>query len=101
MSGSRLATMFFDLESALRPTCRKTKAEAKVIGPAFTFSGAVDVAQGDQSAKDFAYACRRLRLGEDPDEIKARIAAYRAADKSNPADYGRRTVEAAQRAILG
>jgi hypothetical protein len=56
--------------------------------------------RGDRSVKDFAYACRHLKLGESPDDIAARIAAYRP-DKCDPADYGERTVAAAQKAISG
>jgi hypothetical protein len=55
--------------------------------------------RGDQSARDFAYACRHLKLGEDPTAIASKIAEYRGGDKANPADYARRTLEAAQREI--
>jgi hypothetical protein len=49
-----------------------------------------------QSEHDWAYAKRALARGDDSEEVIRRIADYRANDKSDPADYARRTVSKAQ-----
>ena len=49
-----------------------------------------------QSEHDWAFAKRALARGEEPEEVIRRIAQYRAADKSDPEDYARRTVMKAQ-----
>jgi hypothetical protein len=49
-----------------------------------------------QSEHDWAYAKRALARGDDSEEVIRRIADYRANDKSDPANYARRTVSKAQ-----
>lgn len=49
-----------------------------------------------QSEHDWAFAKRALARGEEPEEVIRQIAQYRAADKSDPEDYARRTVTKAQ-----
>jgi hypothetical protein len=49
-----------------------------------------------QSEHDWAFAKRALARGDDPEEVMQRIAQHRAAEKSNPEDYARRTVTKAQ-----
>jgi hypothetical protein len=49
-----------------------------------------------QSEHDWAFAKRALARGDDPEEVMQRIAQHRAAEKSDPADYARRTVTKAQ-----
>ena len=49
-----------------------------------------------QSEHDWAFAKRALARGEEPEEVMRQIAQYRAADKSDPEDYARRTVTKAQ-----
>lgn len=49
-----------------------------------------------QSEHDWAYAKRALARGDDSEEVIQRISDYRANDKSDPADYARRTVSKAQ-----
>jgi hypothetical protein len=49
-----------------------------------------------QSEHDWAFAKRALARGQDPQEIVQQIARYRAADKTNPEDYARRTMMKAQ-----
>jgi hypothetical protein len=45
-----------------------------------------------QSEHDWAFAKRALARGEEPEEVIRQIAQHRAADKSHPEDYARRTV---------
>jgi hypothetical protein len=49
-----------------------------------------------QSEHDWAFAKRALARGEEPEEVIRQIAQHRAADKSDPEDYARRTVTKAQ-----
>ena len=49
-----------------------------------------------QSEHDWAFAKRALARGDDPEEVMQRISQHRAADKSDPEDYARRTVTKAQ-----
>jgi len=49
-----------------------------------------------QSEHDWAFAKRALARGEEPEDVMRQIAQYRAADKSDPEDYARRTVTKAQ-----
>jgi len=49
-----------------------------------------------QSELDWAFACRALARGDDPQEIVRRIADYRADDKPDPLYYARLTVIKAQ-----
>ena len=49
-----------------------------------------------QSEHDWAFAKRALAQGTDPEEIIRSIAQSRESDKSDPADYARRTVAKAQ-----
>ena len=49
-----------------------------------------------QSEHDWAFAKRALARGEEPEEVIRQIAEHRAADKSDPEDYARRTVTKAQ-----
>ncbi len=49
-----------------------------------------------QSEHDWAFAKRALARGDAPEEVMQRIAQHRAADKSDPEDYARRTVTKAQ-----
>ena len=54
-----------------------------------------------QSEHDWAFAKRALARGDEPEEVMQRIAQHRAADKSNPEDYARRTVTKAQAELAG
>jgi RepB DNA-primase from phage plasmid len=54
-----------------------------------------------QSEHDWAFAKRALARGDDPEEVMQRIAQHRAADKSDPEDYARRTVTKAQADLDG
>jgi RepB DNA-primase from phage plasmid len=54
-----------------------------------------------QSEHDWAFAKRALARGDDPEEVIIQIARYRAADKSDPEDYARRTVTKAQAELAG
>jgi RepB DNA-primase from phage plasmid len=54
-----------------------------------------------QSEHDWAFAKRALARGDDPEEVMRRIAQHRAADKSDPEDYARRTVTKAQADLNG
>jgi hypothetical protein len=54
-----------------------------------------------QSEHDWAFAKRALARGDDPEEVMQRIAQHRAADKSDPEDYARRTVTKAQTDLDG
>lgn len=45
-----------------------------------------------QSEHDWAFAKRALARGVDPEEVIRQIAEFRASDKHDPMDYGRRTV---------
>jgi hypothetical protein len=49
-----------------------------------------------QSEHDWAFAKRALARCEQPEEVIRQIAQHRAADKSDPEDYARRTVTKAQ-----
>jgi hypothetical protein len=49
-----------------------------------------------QSEHDWAFAKRALARGDAPEEVMQRIARHRAADKSDPQDYAKRTVTKAQ-----
>lgn len=49
-----------------------------------------------QSEHDWAFAKRALARGEEPEEVIRQIAQHRAAHKSDPEDYARRTVIKAQ-----
>src|SRR6266436_2388531 len=49
-----------------------------------------------QSEHDWAFAKRALARGDEPEEVIRQIAQHRAADKSDPEDYARRTVTKAQ-----
>jgi|HubBroStandDraft_2_1064218.scaffolds.fasta_scaffold49880_2 hypothetical protein len=49
-----------------------------------------------QSEHDWAFAKRALARGEEREEVIRQIAQHRAADKSDPEDYARRTVTKAQ-----
>jgi hypothetical protein len=49
-----------------------------------------------QSEHDWAFAKRALARGDGPEEVIRKIAEHRAADKSDPDDYARRTVTKAQ-----
>jgi RepB DNA-primase N-terminal domain/RepB DNA-primase C-terminal helical domain len=49
-----------------------------------------------QSEYDWAFAKRALARGDDPEEVRQRIAQHRVRDKSDPEDYARRTVTKAQ-----
>jgi hypothetical protein len=49
-----------------------------------------------QSEHDWAFAKRALARGEEPEEVIRQIAQHRAADKSDPEDYARRTVTKGQ-----
>jgi hypothetical protein len=52
-----------------------------------------------QSEHDWAFAKRALARGDAPEEVISQIARYRAADKSDPQDYARRTVTKARAAL--
>jgi hypothetical protein len=54
-----------------------------------------------QSEHDWAFAKRALARGDAPEEVIIQIARYRAADKSDPEDYARRTVTKAQAELTG
>jgi hypothetical protein len=54
-----------------------------------------------QSEHDWSFAKRALARGDDPEEVVQRIAQHRAADKSGPEDYARRTVTKAQADLNG
>lgn len=54
-----------------------------------------------QSEHDWSFAKRALARGDDPDEVMQRIAQHRAADKSDPKNYARRTVTKAQAELAG
>jgi RepB DNA-primase from phage plasmid len=54
-----------------------------------------------QSEHDWAFAKRALARGDDPEEVMQRIAQHRAADKSDPEGYARRTVTKAQTDLNG
>jgi hypothetical protein len=54
-----------------------------------------------QSEHDWAFAKRALARGDDPEGVMQRIAQHRAADKSDPEDYARRTVTKAQAELAG
>lgn len=54
-----------------------------------------------QTEHDWAFAKRALARGDDPEEVMQRIAQHRAADKSDPEDYARRTVTKAQTDLDG
>lgn len=54
-----------------------------------------------QSEHDWAFAKRALARGDDPEDVIQRIAQHRAADKSDPEDYARRTVTKAQAELAG
>jgi RepB DNA-primase from phage plasmid len=54
-----------------------------------------------QSEHDWSFAKRALARGDDPEEVVQRIAQHRAADKSDPEDYARRTVTKAQADLNG
>lgn len=54
-----------------------------------------------QSEHDWAFAKRALVRGEEPEEVIRQIAQHRAADKSDPEDYARRTVTKAQAELDG
>jgi hypothetical protein len=45
-----------------------------------------------QSEHDWAFAKRALARGDNPEDVIQQIAHHRARDKSDPQDYGRRTV---------
>src|SRR5260370_21776695 len=49
-----------------------------------------------QSEHDWAFAKRALARCEEPEEVIRQIAQHRAADKSDPEDYARRTITKAQ-----
>jgi RepB DNA-primase from phage plasmid len=49
-----------------------------------------------QSEHDWAFAKRALARGEEPEEVISKIARHRAAEKSDPDGYARRTVTKAQ-----
>jgi hypothetical protein len=49
-----------------------------------------------QSEHDWAFAKRALARGEEREEVIRQISQHRAADKSDPEDYARRTVTKAQ-----
>lgn len=54
-----------------------------------------------QSEKDFGYAIRHLKAGDDPEEVRAAIEEYRRArgDKAHPDRYAVRTVEKARQIV--
>ena len=54
-----------------------------------------------QSERDFGYAVRHLRAGEDPEQVRAAIEEYRRTrgDKANPDRYATRTVEKARQVV--
>ncbi|MCX6592328.1 MAG: DNA-primase RepB domain-containing protein [Acidobacteria bacterium] len=52
-----------------------------------------------QSERDFGYAIRALRRGEDPSEISSAIARYRLSEKSDPGAYADRTVRRAAESL--
>jgi hypothetical protein len=54
-----------------------------------------------QSEHDWSFAKRALARGDDPEEVVQRIAQHRAADKSDPENYARRTVTKAQADLNG
>src|SRR5258707_1164930 len=54
-----------------------------------------------QSEHDWAFAKRALARGEEREEVIRQIAHHRAADKSDPEDYARRTVTKAQAELTG
>jgi hypothetical protein len=54
-----------------------------------------------QSEFDWAFACRALARGDDPQEIVRRIADYRADDKPDPLYYARLTVTKARLSRFG
>jgi hypothetical protein len=49
-----------------------------------------------QSEHDWAFAKRALARGEQAEQVIRQIARHRAAEKSNPEDYAKRTVTKAQ-----
>jgi RepB DNA-primase from phage plasmid len=49
-----------------------------------------------QSEHDWAFAKRALARGDESEDVIRKIAGHRAADKSDPDDYARRTVTKAQ-----
>jgi hypothetical protein len=54
-----------------------------------------------QSERDFGYAIRHLKAGEDPEKVRAAIEDYRTArgDKAYPHRYAERTVQKAQQIV--
>ena len=54
-----------------------------------------------QSEHDWAFAKRALARGGDPEAVIRQIAEHRAAAKSDPEDYARRTVTKAQAQLAG
>jgi RepB DNA-primase N-terminal domain len=56
---------------------------------------------GSQSERDFGYAIRQLKAGEDPERVQSAIAEYRIArgDKAYPHKYAERTVEKARQIV--
>jgi hypothetical protein len=53
-----------------------------------------------QSERDFAYALRALRRGDDPSDIASAIAKFRTGEKSDPTAYADRTVRKAAESIV-
>ncbi len=56
---------------------------------------------GSQSERDFGYAIRQLKAGQDPQRVCAAIEEYRTArgDKAHPRRYAERTVQKAQQIV--
>jgi hypothetical protein len=65
-------------------------------GGGVAYRGSVGSTVGDESRREFAFACHALRRGMSPDEVGAAIAAHVAASgRRKSRDYAVRTVAAA------